>query len=216
LQADTNKPLPTEVDHSHRLPPVRNQGPRPTCTAFALTELSDEMLFWGSKQIERSNIAAGISFRSAHLALGKYGQITAGLWPYHPFLLSVGASYTPPAEALNPANCFRAGLSAIDVDIHVIRRSLANGNLVAVTIQVSAGLFVQNGNIPMPDITDLRQDYHAVLLTGYTDETLDASSGTFRFRNSWGAAWGENGYGKLPYGYLSRYCPAARILNRMP
>jgi hypothetical protein len=37
---------------------------------------------------------------------------------------------------------------------------------------------------------------HAVLLVGYNDETR-----LFKFKNSWGASWGDNGYGYLSYDY---------------
>ncbi len=38
---------------------------------------------------------------------------------------------------------------------------------------------------------------HAVLVVGYDDEKQ-----LFKFKNSWSAAWGDNGYGYLPYEYF--------------
>ena len=38
---------------------------------------------------------------------------------------------------------------------------------------------------------------HAVVAVGYDD-----TQGRFRIRNSWGAAWGQNGYFTMPYQYL--------------
>jgi hypothetical protein len=37
---------------------------------------------------------------------------------------------------------------------------------------------------------------HAILLVGYDD-----SKQLFKFKNSWGSKWGDNGYGYLPYEY---------------
>ncbi|MEI6627929.1 MAG: C1 family peptidase [Alphaproteobacteria bacterium] len=38
---------------------------------------------------------------------------------------------------------------------------------------------------------------HAILLVGYNDDTQK-----FKFMNSWGTWWGDNGYGTLPYNYV--------------
>ena len=42
---------------------------------------------------------------------------------------------------------------------------------------------------------------HGVLLIGYTldDHGADAASGVLRIKNSWGTAWGEDGFIRLPY-----------------
>ena len=39
---------------------------------------------------------------------------------------------------------------------------------------------------------------HAVLLVGYDDSTR-----RFRLRNSWSEDWGQQGYGTLPYEYVT-------------
>jgi C1A family cysteine protease len=54
----------------------------------------------------------------------------------------------------------------------------------------------QNGMIPMPDITGGMNGGHAVCFVGYDD-----SRKVFKFKNSWGPEWGDNGYGYLPYDY---------------
>ena len=40
--------------------------------------------------------------------------------------------------------------------------------------------------------------YHAILITGYTD-----AGGWFTFKNSWGDKWGNKGFGRLSYAYIS-------------
>lgn len=53
-----------------------------------------------------------------------------------------------------------------------------------------------NGMIPAPDNQTL-SGAHSVVLAGYDD-----GQQTFKFINSWGAAWGDDGYGYLPYSYF--------------
>lgn len=43
--------------------------------------------------------------------------------------------------------------------------------------------------------------YHAILIVGYDD----ANGGWFDFLNSWGAWWGQNGFGRISYDMISKY-----------
>lgn len=54
---------------------------------------------------------------------------------------------------------------------------------------------------------------HAVLLVGYQDGEGEGG-GRFLVRNSWGADWGERGYGRLPYAYVDAHGLAAWNLAR--
>src|SRR3989442_11222287 len=78
------------------MPPVRDQGARPTCVAFAVSaahelsrtggsvvfeDLSEEALYWGCKQHDRRT-TPGTSFSSAHAALVQWGQPAEEVWPY--------------------------------------------------------------------------------------------------------------------------------------
>ncbi len=57
---------------------------------------------------------------------------------------------------------------------------------------------------------------HEMLLTGYQDEDGYPGGGYFTVRNSWGADWGKNGYGKIPYAYIECFCDeAGTILQDM-
>jgi len=209
--------LPSEVDLSSLLSSARDQGSRGTCTAFAVTALheaqkhnlalSEEVLYWGAKQADK-NYNSGTSFRSAHLALRKWGQPETHLWPYDPARSDGDASYHPPAEAIDPANCYFARLASVTLDIPTIKTHLAAGRLVAASVQMSLDFYSpRNGRIDVPDAHQLISDNHAILLTGYLDTDL-----VFRFRNSWGQSWGVDGYGELPYEYLTRHGKAVCTL----
>ena len=51
---------------------------------------------------------------------------------------------------------------------------------------------------------------HVVLLTGF-----DAASGEYVFRNSWGASWGNAGFGRLSEKYLLENCEACQHISRL-
>lgn len=68
-----------------------------------------------------------------------------------------------------------------------------------------------NGIVPLPSDNDARMENHCVALCGYNDlqpytfRNGKAALGFYTFANSWGEAWGNNGYGYLPYDYVNKY-----------
>jgi hypothetical protein len=211
--------LPTSVDLRHRLPQVKDQGGRGTCLAFAVTaaheaeragsaavveDLSEEVLYWGSKQID-GNLVPGSTCASANGALNRWGQPDERLWPYDPHRTDTDASYAPPLAALDPTACYRTYLTQLPFGVDEIRRYLALGRTVLLGLQLN-DVFDDppGGLIPMPTPRDRFTDGHALLVVGYADATM-TGDGTFMVRNSWGDAWGDGGYGYLPYQYLHQY-----------
>lgn len=67
----------------------------------------------------------------------------------------------------------------------------------------------KSGDILFPTIHNQLIGGHSVMAVGYDDKYLSvnklnghSSSGAIIIRNSWGEAWGEDGYGYLPYEYI--------------
>jgi C1A family cysteine protease len=65
------------------------------------------------------------------------------------------------------------------------------------------GLNEGTGDIPFPSSGDSLLGGHAIVAVGYDDnKKIGECKGALLIRNSWGTAWGENGYGWLPYDYI--------------
>ena len=103
------------IDLRPDLPPIRDQGRRATCVAFAGTAnhewlrrdgetLSVEFLHWAAKA--RDGLAAGTSgttLRAATRALADIGQPPEPSWPYDDSRDDRAPAYGPPAGACEAA-----------------------------------------------------------------------------------------------------------------
>jgi C1A family cysteine protease len=68
----------------------------------------------------------------------------------------------------------------------------------------------RSGRIALPTAIDAPLGKHAIVAVGYqaSPRRID-----FVIRNSWGADWGDDGYGYLPAAYVDRYAVAAWALS---
>jgi len=68
----------------------------------------------------------------------------------------------------------------------------------------------KTGKVPLPAFTEKVVGGHAICFVGYDDSIViksnnkyfPESKGAFKFINSWGMNWGDNGYGYLPYDFV--------------
>jgi C1A family cysteine protease len=204
---------PPEVDYGGRMSPVRDQGPEGTCVAFAaavgvkeyqekkergrLTELSPRYLYSRCKKIDGIPQEEGTYPRTAMKVLAKTGVCLEECWPYRSYQKN-----QPCSEADAQAGDFRIRTYARLSGIPEMERSLSANGPFLVGVEVFPGWFDSRGGmIPLPDKQEIAAGGHAICVAGY-----DRGNQVFKFKNSWGAGWGDRGYGYLPYEYMRRYC----------
>jgi C1A family cysteine protease len=195
------------VDHAPDLLPVRDQGRRGTCLAFAATavheharlrrrgticpELSVELLFWRCKQLDGLPGQDGTRFVSASAALADPGQCMESLWPYDP-ARSPTSRYAPPASALRPDHLRRSTLSALPATAEAASAVLREGGTLLAGIELWDAFYECRAAELQAPAGDLDSARHVVCLVG-VDEAHDA----IKLRNSWGTGWGDGGYAWL-------------------
>lgn len=97
--------------------------------------------------------------------------------------------------------------------IEALKQALVSGRRVVVGMFVPRGMFYING--PMsghaaqwswtdPAMGE-HQGAHAILLGGWDDAIYPAGLGSALLANSWGSAWGDEGWTAIPWFALTRY-----------
>jgi len=138
-------------------------------------------------------------------------------WPFNPALVNTEPSAAAYLEAsLNKVTKYeRVGKFSISspVDdtfsIEMVKATLAMGYPVTVALVVNSTIFNLFGNLRMDSckykhkVSEMYPSAggHALLLVGYDDEL-----GGFITENSWGAGWGDRGYGIISYEVMKEDC----------
>lgn len=201
----------TSVDLRPMLLPVRDQGHRGTCLAFAVTalhevlraagttvaeDLAEEALYWGCKQVD-GNWKTGTSFQAASTALPRWGQPIEA-WPYDPRRPD-GVPFHPPVTP-GDADWHQAGLRSVITTSTDVRSLLTGSVPVALGITLYPSFYRPSGtgHIADPLPGDAKKGRHAVVAVGFDDDEI-------LIRNSWGPTWGVGGYAWITDAYVDGY-----------
>lgn len=216
--------MPTRLDltESGYLPEVYDQGGIGSCVANAVAaaieyamrkrpndpEVSDFLeedrifspsrlfLYYGAREIIGLQKAdSGCHIRDAIKVAYNVGAPRETGWKYD----EAKFSHKPPKRQYKSAPFHKiTSYRSVPVDIQQVKNALYAGLPVIFGVAVFNSFFSNaRGDIPMPRSYDPMIGGHAMLIVGYNDVTR-----RFKFRNSWGAGWGTEGHGTIPYEYV--------------
>jgi C1A family cysteine protease len=223
--------LSTKADLRQWCSPIEDQGQLGSCTAHAAVGLyeyferrafgkyidgSRLFLYKATRNLLGWEADDGAYLRTAMGALALFGIPPEKYWPYleykfneepSAFLYSYAQSY----QALIYYRQDDPGVTKKEL-LEKIKEHLRNGlpMIFGFTCYSSLDL-ADDGKIPFPDKSETVEGGHAVMAVGFDDKIKitnpgdnQSTTGAIMIRNSWTTAWGEDGYGWLPYEYITR------------
>jgi C1A family cysteine protease len=206
--------LPHFIDLRAQCPAVYNQGALGSCTANAIAAaiefdrkrqiLSDFVpsrlfIYYNERVIEGTvESDSGAQLRDGIKSVASDGVCPEPEWPY----AIEKFRYKPSAKAYKDAKLDRAvSYQSLIQDLNQMKGCLASGYpfIFGFTVYPSfeSEAVAHTGLAPMPGWGERPIGGHAVMAVGYDD-----ANQRFLVRNSWGPAWGMQGYFTLPYAYL--------------
>lgn len=241
--AEGRRVLPPASDLLDQLPELRSQGPRGTCVAHAVLalreqleiaagapkqiNLAEQFVHWWCKAHDGIPQRSGTYVAVAMRCLRELGAPQEALWPYvrDPIADNEGQGPPPPACADgDPALRTGRTIELNPTDIVGIKACLAEGRAVAFSVPVFDSWYYsaatrQWGKITLPLRGEAADGGHAMTLVGYQDDPTAPGGGYFLVRNSWqpwayDGVWQE-GYGAIPYAYISRHADAVFSATRL-
>jgi hypothetical protein len=208
------------VDLRSKFGAARDQGPRPTCLAFAISDLhsyhravlqplSCEYLFYHTQRRFNRSFEAGASLSEMQVALEENGQPVENDWPYLVQLPEDIDHYGPPVAS----TVYRRRSERHAVGLGEIEQALLVGIPVLAVITLSDAFYTPDSNgivVPVPGDPPDPTRRHALVLTGVAKLNDERH---FLARNSWGKDWGLAGYAWLSAPFLQPRLDHAVILK---
>jgi C1A family cysteine protease len=203
--------LPDRVDLSSKMPVVRNQGPTDSCVSWAATYVA------ASYSLRTRGVAAALMLSPSFT----YNQEARDQWcrrgtnisktlnllrevgslPIDEFVFDGGwCGRQPTAAELERAGQFRIrSWAAFDgSSIDKVKQQLARGVPIIFAVRTTPKMHALRGDAVLEE-DDVPGEGHALVAVGYDD-----AKHAFLIQNSWGASWGEKGYGWFGYEFWKR------------
>jgi C1A family cysteine protease len=210
--------LPRRVDWREYCGPVEDQAGLPTSAAHACVGLVQQFERFATGRdarlsrlfvhyvASRMEGAANTSLRIALKAAVRFGIPPEKYWPYEAeriarepdaFAYSFQRDYT----TIRYVRLDSRVSTGQDV-LNRVRFFLSAGFAIAFGFPVSSAVS-DHGEIPYPVNADSMLGGQAAIAIGFDDRLrIRSDKGALLLRNSWGKAWGDGGYGWIPYTYV--------------
>jgi len=207
--------ITTIVNLAEHWDDAHDQGTRPTCLAFTLSELnrraygtqqlSAEYLYRAAAQLSADwTPGGGLMLSHAGQALGASGQPSSASCPYCEDEPAESPPTLPDFDA--DESFYRNAISRLPIELTAISKIFALGP-VGLIVRITESFFDPvDGVIAYADQT-VKGMSHAVVATGYGSDENGLEY--LRIRNSWGVEWGDAGYAWLPMDYVLAHAAAA-------
>lgn len=215
----------TSLDLRDNFREIQDQGNQGSCLAFALAsvfeyvmrsnnrheeiDLSEAFLYYNARKHDEDSTTiqdTGSRFKPTIESLCKYGISIESLCRYDENCYD----REPSREAYDDARkrLLRKALN-VSRTVSDIKSALEDGYPVIGSFTLCPSFSnIVNGFVPLPtneeiessknnDNTGNKHSRHAMVIVGYEDKLQ-----CFITRNSWGKAWGDNGYCYIPYSYI--------------
>jgi hypothetical protein len=190
--------------------PVRDQGDRPTCLAFAAsdshaalrdgwTPLSCEFAFYHSQRRSGRSPHIGATLVGMLDTLREDGQPVEPDWPYLRAIPSDLDAWAPPEFTA----VYRRAGERRGKDVDEVAALLDNGCPVLLLMMLSDAFYVPDARgvvvAPLGEGPDPHRRHAAVAVA----HGIVAGERAVLVRNSWGPDWGINGHAWLPETFLT-------------
>jgi len=226
------KSLAASVDLREWCSPIEDQGNLGSCTANAGVgiieyyerksfgrhiEASRLFLYKVTRNLMKIKGDTGAYLRTTMGAMILFGVPPEPYWPYsdegNKFDQEPPAFCYAFAQNYQTLKYFRHDPSGSKSDeiLKRVKTYLASGHptMFGFTVYNSIEQAEETGKIPFPSAKEKVEGGHAVAAVGYDDKMKIknkygsvTTTGALLIRNSWGEAWGDKGYGWLPYEYV--------------
>jgi len=221
----TLKALPASTDLRSQCPKqIYDQGRIGSCTANAIAGAIEFdqikqakpiatparlFIYYNERAMEHTILTdSGAQIRDGIKSVAKLGAPPESLWPYDDTPPNPEDAPCPDCKFTHkpPPSCYTEALKhkiltyqRIPNNLGTMKGCLASGYpfVFGFTVYDNFPFQTATGEVPMPGAQNGVLGGHAVLAVGYDD-----AKQMFIFRNSWGATWGQGGYGFIPYAYL--------------
>jgi C1A family cysteine protease len=217
LQIASN--MPVSFDLSIYLPPIGNQGKQGSCTSWSTTYYMKSMQeriqavapylaetvmspSYTYNQITQGN-CKGTSFEDTLDILKNKGVVPMSVFPYYDYTCLVQPTALQNIIATSNRISSYKYLSGLNM-VSEMKTLLISKSpiLISVFLTNKFGIKDQFGLTayrPHAINSDTKGDCHAMLVVGYSDQYE-----AFKVVNSWGSAWGDNGFGWIDYSAFSQ------------